>query len=90
MTLEPVTNELKSWRMYAQRLCDNKSELGLTWQEIADLVNRFFDLHYSEKYYRSHYRDGTLLVNAPNNAEQIIIPGCEDIVDFDQETILKK
>ena len=90
MTLEPVSNELKSWRMYAQRLCDNKIELSLTWQDIADLVNRFFDLHYSEKYYRSHYRDGTLLVNAHSNAEQIIIPGCEDIFDFDAETALKK
>ena len=82
MTLEPVSNELKSWRMYAQRLCDNKSGLGLTWQDIADLVNKFFDLNYSEKYYRSHYRDGTLFVNTQSDAEQIIIPGCEDIFDF--------
>lgn len=90
MTLEPVNNELKNWRMYAQRLCDNKVELNLTWQEIAHLVNSFFGVTYSEKYYRSHYRDGTLFVKSNLDDEQIIIPGCEDVFEYDQETTLKK
>lgn len=90
MTLGPVNKEVDNWRMYAQRLCDNKVELSLTWQNIADLVNRFFDLNYSEKYYRSHYKDNTLFTDYQEATDQIVISGCEDAVEQTAETAIKK
>lgn len=90
MTLEPVNKEINNWRMYAQRLCDNKVELSLTWQDIADLVNRFFDLTYSEKYYRSHYKDNTLFTAHKQEKGQLVIPDFEDTIEYDEGTELKK
>lgn len=78
MNLDPMINE--TWQGYAQRLCSNKYDLQLTWQDVADLINDSFGLSYSEKYYRSHFKNGDwdeqnniMSINIGEN-EQLAIP----------------
>ena len=78
MNLDPMINE--TWQGYAQRLCSNKYDLQLTWQQVADLINAFFGFSYSEKYYRSHFKSGdwdeqknVTSINTKEN-EQLAIP----------------
>lgn len=78
MNLDPMINE--TWQGYAQRLCSNKYDLQLTWQDVADLINNFSGFSYSEKYYRSHFKSGDwdeqkniISINTEEN-EQLAIP----------------
>ena len=43
---------------YAQRCCVNKELLGLTWKQLAKLINESCGLSYSEAWYRKHYKEG--------------------------------
>lgn len=41
---------------YINRICSTKDRFGLTWDDVANIINIALDCKYSESYYRKHYR----------------------------------
>ena len=54
MNTKQLPNE--SIENYKLRICSNKKLLGLTWEEIAKLLNKELDLEFGESYYRKWYK----------------------------------
>ena len=54
MNTKQLPNE--SIEDYKLRICGNKKLLGLTWEEIAELLNKELDLDFGESYYRKWYK----------------------------------
>ena len=55
MNTKQLPNE--SVKEYKYRICDNKKQLGLSWQGICDLLNKELDLEFGESYYRKWYKN---------------------------------
>ena len=54
MNTKQLPNE--SIEEYKLRICGNKKLLGLTWEGIAELLNKELNLEFGESYYRKWYK----------------------------------
>ena len=43
---------------YISRICENKSEYNLTWNDVAFHINKNLNQNYSESFYRKHFYNG--------------------------------
>ena len=48
--------EEENQEQYIYRICDMKDSSGLTWKEIADIINRELNQNYTESAYRKKYQ----------------------------------
>ena len=46
----------ESAQEYFLRVCSMKDELGMTWFDIADIINEQLDQDFDESYYRKRYK----------------------------------
>ena len=56
MTNMSYRPEEENQEQYIYRICDMKESSGLTWKEIADIINRELDQNYTESAYRKKYQ----------------------------------
>ena len=57
--IEEILTKLpsESTTEYIDRVCGQREEVGLTWDELAKVINTQCDLMYSESYYRKNYKN---------------------------------
>jgi len=67
---------------YIKRICSKKEEIGLSWQNVADICNEICGYNYSESYYRKKYKISLVdeLVGVLSNDNNEEVRNLEDIL----------
>ena len=64
---------------YIDRVCTLRSSYGLTWEELASIINEQCGLHYSETHYRKNFKKKT--------RQSLQIAPAENIVESKEDTL---
>lgn len=80
---------------YIDRVCAEKANFKMTWDEIARVINHQCDLNYSESYYRKHYmnklREALLVEELLDvNAVSSVVADTDDVVHTNKANELKE
>lgn len=67
---------------YINRICSKKEEIGLSWQDVADICNEICGYNYSESYYRKKYRTSLVgdLIGVLSNDATDEVRDLEDVL----------
>lgn len=86
MTDNPILKrrEDESLEQYQIRICANKDKYGLTWNQLAELLNKEFDEDYSESKYRKFY---TAFIKGMEYAKQQGIESDEVLDELEMKKI---
>lgn len=63
---------------YIYRACEARENLGLTWQELSDLINQELNQNKSESYYRKGYKAGLFLKQTEEPSEPAAESGSDE------------